>query len=90
MKDSKENPDLVPAADVTPPQDSVAQPEQPQKPAMQRYNRIGLGMFLSFIILLLVINFTLSYFPSNLQVIIYLFRSYIFISPVIYLFAHPI
>ncbi len=29
MKDSKENPEIVPAADETPPQDSGAQPEQP-------------------------------------------------------------
>lgn len=90
MKDSKENPDLVPAADETPPQDSVAQPEQPQKATMNKYNRIGLGIFLTFFVLLLVVNFTLSFFPSNLQVIIYYFRSYIFIRPGIYLFALPI
>jgi len=29
MKDSKENPEIVPAADVTLPQDTVAQAEQP-------------------------------------------------------------
>jgi len=29
MKDSKENPEIVPAADETPPQDSAAQAEQP-------------------------------------------------------------
>ena len=50
MKDSKENPDLVPAADETPPQDSVAQPEQPQKATMNKYNRIGLGIFLTFFV----------------------------------------
>ena len=68
----------------------AAQPVQPQETAIQHYNRLGLGIFLTFFLLLLAVSFTYYYIPTNFQTIIYYFITYLFIGFNLYLYALPV
>lgn len=59
----------------------AAQPDQPQKHIMQRYNRLGLGIYLAFVVLLLL---NLFFFGGNIVGVLIVSNIFFFALPVLF------
>ncbi len=59
----------------------AAQPDQPQKHIMQRYNRLGLGIYLAFVILILL---NLFFFGGNIVGVLIVSNIFFFAVPVLF------